>query len=106
MSSEKFPIEFKKCPICKGEDTVARLSCEDEPSIPKGAFASLEKVAVPIQDMNKLTTLMVKTLIVHYDICVHCGTRYCTKAEIINMPVTIQHRSGSAFKVLGGDGGK
>ena len=96
-----FPIEFVKCPSCGCKDTVCRLACADEPSIPKGTFASLEKLAVPIQDLNKITTPTVKSILVHYDVCAKCGTRYCTRAEIFSVPVTIQHRSGSTLKGFG-----
>ena len=96
-----FPIECKKCPQCGCEDTVCRLACADEPSIPKGTFVSLEKLFTPIQDMNKITTPMIKGILTHYDICIKCGTRYCTRAEITSVPITIQHRSGAAIKGFG-----
>ncbi len=96
-----FPIEFTVCPICHSKDTVCRLACADELSIPKGTFVSLEKVPTPIQDLNKITTPTVRGILSHYDVCAKCGTRYCTKAEIITMPVMIQHRSGSQIKGLG-----
>jgi len=96
-----FPIEFPRCPVCHCADTVCRLACTDEPSIPKGTFVSLDKVFTPIQDLNKITTPTVKGLLTHFDICARCGTRYCTKAEITSVPVTIQYRSGSPIKGLG-----
>ena len=96
-----FPMEFEKCPVCHSKDTVCRLACADDSSIPKGAFVSLEKVFTPIQDLNKITTPTVKGIVTHFDICAKCGTRYCTKAEIGSVPVMIQHRSGSTIKGLG-----
>ena len=96
-----FPIEFNKCPNCSCTETVTRLACADEPSIPKGTFVSLEKLFTPIQDINKILAPMIKGILSHFDICSKCGTRYCTKAEIITAPVTIQHRSGSVIKGLG-----
>lgn len=97
----EFPIEIAKCPNCGCKDTVARLACADEPSIPKGTFASLEKVVAPIQDPNKLTTPTIKAILGHFDVCVKCGTRYCTKAEITSLPVTIQKQSGQPFRGFG-----
>ncbi len=85
----EFPIIFPKCPACGCPDTVARLACADDPSVDPTAFASLEKLLVPIQDLSKLTTPTVKAFVVHYDVCAQCGTRYCTKAEIIFMPVRL-----------------
>jgi len=96
-----FPIEFDKCPACHHKHTVCRLACADEPSIPKGTFVSLDKVFTPIQDLNRITTPTVKGILTHFDICARCGTRFCTKAEIVSAPVTIEHRSGSAIKGLG-----
>lgn len=96
-----FPIEFEKCPVCHSKDTICRLACTDEPSIPKSTFVSLDKVFTPIQDMNKITTPTIKGILIHFDICAKCGTRYCTRAEITSPPVTIQHRSGSTIKGLG-----
>ena len=97
----EFPIEFEQCPQCGCKDTVCRLACADEPSIPKGTFVSLEKLFTPIQDINKIMAPMIKGILSYFDICAKCGTRYCTRAEITTAPVTIQHRSGSAIKGLG-----
>ena len=97
----EFPKEFPRCPACHYGDTVCRLACADDPSIPKGTFVSLDKVFTPIQDLNRITTPTVKGILLHFDICARCGTRFCTKAEIISAPVTIEHRSGSAIKGLG-----
>ena len=97
----EFPIEFPKCPSCGCKDTICRLACADEPSIPKGTFVSLEKLATPIQDLNRITTPTVKAIISHFDICAKCGLRYCTKAETTSLPVNIQHRSGQAIKGFG-----
>jgi uncharacterized protein YoaH (UPF0181 family) len=92
------PIEFLECPICHSQGTVARIACADEPSLPKGIFVSLEKVFTPIQDINKIATPVVKGILVHYDVCVECGTRYCTKAEIISAPVTAGPQPGMTIK--------
>jgi len=96
-----FPIEFPKCPSCGSKDTICRQACADEPSIPKGTFVSLEKLVTPIQDPIKLTTPTVKAILSHFDICAKCGTRYCTKAEITNLPVNIQHRPGNTTRGFG-----
>lgn len=96
-----FPMEFLRCPICRCADTICRHACADEPSIPKGTFVSLDKVFTPIQDLNRITTPTVKGILTHFDICARCGNRYCTKAEIVSAPVTIEHRSGSTIKGLG-----
>lgn len=96
-----FPIEFTECPVCHCKDTVCRLVSADEPSIPKGAFVSFEKVFTAIQDLNKITTPTIRGVLNHYDICAKCGTRYCTKSEIITMPVQVQYRSGEKIRGIG-----
>jgi len=95
------PKEFKECPICYCKDTVCRQACKDEPSIPSGTFVSLEKVVTPIQDPNKISLPQVKTILTQYDVCAKCGTRYCVRAELISVPVTVQHRSGNTFRGFG-----
>lgn len=86
----EFPIEFKKCPQCGCEDTICRLACADEPSVPKGTFTSLEKTFCPIQDPTKIMAPTLKGILVHYDICSNCGLRFCVRAEITSLPVNIQ----------------
>lgn len=92
--------KFSKCPICGCKDTVCRLACADDASIPEGAFISLEKMFTPIQDMTKLISPTIKGILCHYDVCAKCGHRYCTQAEITSMPVEIRHQSGSVIKTL------
>lgn len=96
-----FPIEFKECPTCGCQETVARLACAGVPFIPEGVFVSLQKAFVPIQDVQKITTPMAKGVVSHYDVCARCGTSYCTRAEIISAPVTVQHRSGATTRGFG-----
>jgi len=90
----EFPIEFNECPICHCQETVCREACADEPSVPNDVFVSLEKVFTPIQQPGQLLGLLVKGIMTHFDICAKCGTRYCTKAEIVSMPLTVQQASG------------
>lgn len=81
-----FPIEFEACPWCGSKDTVCKLACADEPSIPKDAFVSLEKKITPIQDFMKISTPTTKVLVRHYDTCAICGLDRCTKVEKTTMP--------------------
>jgi len=81
-----FPIGFVKCPQCGCKDTVCRLACSDDPSIPKGTFLSLEKKITPIQDFMKISTPTTKVLLRHYDTCAKCGFDYCTRVEKTTMP--------------------
>lgn len=85
-----FLKEFSKCPICYSKETVCRLACADEPSIQKDVFVSLDKVFTPIQDISKVVSPLVRGILVHYDVCANCGTRYCTRAEVVSAPVSVQ----------------
>lgn len=97
----EFPITIVICPSCGSKDTIGRLACKDEPSIPAGTFVSLEKMVTPIQDPTKISLPQVKAILTQYDVCAKCGTRYCVKAEIVQVPVNVQHRSGQAFPHFG-----
>lgn len=92
------PIEFAKCPQCGCKDTVCRIGCADEPSIPKGTFVSLEKIVTPIQQPTSIIGPFIKAIVCHYDVCAKCGLRYCTKAEITSVPIEITHRSGQVIR--------
>lgn len=83
------PFEFE-CPVCHSKETIAKVACADEPSIPQGTFVALEHMATPIQHPSSLLGPFIKAIICHYDICANCGTRYCTKAEKGQIPVTVQ----------------
>lgn len=83
-----FPKMFDKCPICGCTDTVCRKACEGEPSIAAGTFVSLKKSITPIADQSHLTTLALKGILIHTDVCWDCGFEYCTKAEKVTVPAT------------------
>ena len=86
--------EFDKCPICKCKETVSHLACADEVTNTGGVFLSLEKVFVPIQQPGKILGSTMRGLLIHYDCCAKCGTRYCTRAEVVEAPVTLQTKPG------------
>lgn len=86
-----FLIEFPVCPSCGSKDTVCRLACADERFISKEAFVSLEKVFTPIQDASRVTTPLVRGILCHFDVCATCGLRYCTRAEIMSVPVQVSY---------------
>jgi hypothetical protein len=97
----ELPIVFDKCPVCGEHDTVCQIACKDEPSVPKGSHVSIDKLVTPIQDPNAITLPTCKCIITHWDVCASCGTRYCTKAEVKSLPVTTQHRGGTAIRQIG-----
>ena len=96
LEETSFPIVFERCPVCKNPDTVARLAFKER-IVDKGKgqeqFASAEKVAVPLTD-PRTVALSVDVLVFHYDVCVGCGTRYCTKAEITTGNIKFEPQLG------------
>ena len=81
-----FPTEFPKCHSCGSSDTVCKQGCENEPSIPKGTFVSLEKRLTPIQDFSKVSLPATKVLMRHYDTCAKCVIDRCTRVGKTTMP--------------------
>ena len=88
------PLTFPKCPVCGHDQTVTQIACADEPSITPGTFVSLEKVVTPILQPSSMLAPMIKALVVSFDVCAKCGTRYCTRAEKTNVPVQVQVQQG------------
>jgi hypothetical protein len=74
--------EFKKCPDCGSEETVAF-------TLTKGKFNALEKIIVATEQPI-LAVASVKAICVDFDVCWNCGRRRCTKAEIISVPIQFQ----------------
>lgn len=96
MEETKFPIDFL-CPICKSKETVAQAACKkekDEGRISPEAFVSLEKMTTPLIGDKPPVGLTVRGLLAHYDVCLNCGMRYCTRVEIITIPVTVTAPKG------------
>ena len=87
----RFPREFK-CK-CGATETVSQAACKkekDEGKIPPEVFTSLEKVACPLIGSRPPVGLTVPALMAHYDICMECGAKFCTRVEIIQMPISMK----------------
>lgn len=87
MTEPKLIAEFKLCPYCGGKDLVSALGLA---TVFKGKdmpFSSLRRDAIPLEQ-PQLAGITVPVLVVHYDVCAGCGMERCTKAEIIQAPVT------------------
>lgn len=69
MSNEVL-FKFTKCPICGGEEMVGQKVLGKDK---RGLEATIHPLANP--------TLVVPILVVYYDICATCGTRYCVRVE-------------------------
>lgn len=96
----KFPIEIKECPNCGCQDTMTRLAWLDEVQqdrvgeASKDLFTSAEKMAIPLIDPQRGVGISITGLILHYDVCAKCGTRYCTRAEKQTGPVQMKPPPG------------
>ena len=64
-------FKFTKCPICSGEETVGQKVL--------GKEGALEATVHPLA--NPALVAAVPILVVYYDICATCGTRYCVRVE-------------------------
>ncbi|MHB8084366.1 MAG: hypothetical protein ACYDHZ_00875 [Dehalococcoidia bacterium] len=88
-----FPVEIKKCPVCGSPDTMVNVAVEEAKKANKlphdFPFGSAEKVAAALID-QRFVGAMAPAVLMHFDVCYNCGTRYCTKAEIIQVPVQVQ----------------
>ncbi len=87
------PKNFEECPVCGNRETVSREGYKGE-SLPENGFTELEKVFSPTQDITKIIGPSIRGILVHYDVCLSCGTRYCTRAEISSLPVKFQQIPG------------
>lgn len=96
MEEKKAPesvITWDKCSLCGCPDTVARKFVTEEVRKKAGwgdAFVSLEKVVTPLFNPMSPPVIAANSILSHYDVCAKCGFRYCTKAEIVSVPVTYE----------------
>lgn len=99
----KFPVVFKECPKCGCEQKLVDTATDQliaEGSLPKGWGSSTPEYAsgivqrIPLLDPSHLPAIIgvkpsVKGLEIFMDICVKCGTLYCTHFNIIDIPFEI-----------------
>jgi hypothetical protein len=81
-------FEFKECPLCHCEETVMQRAAAKEPTLPTGAVVALQSVFTPLQDITKLTTLMVRGVVSHYDICAGCGLQRVVRVDETSFPTS------------------
>lgn len=95
MPEQKIIVDIKQCPWCHGEKTVSRTGVAQSRSSQKyvGVFTSLKKEVTPIEQ-PMLASITVEAICVHWDVCADCGAQYCTRAELIDVPVQAQGMPG------------
>lgn len=90
-----------KCNLWKG--TVSQLGCEDAKSRGKIALEAFTKLGVEVVPLEQpvMAGVPVQAIAVYYDICSLCGTRYCTRAELLQVPVQMpgQMPPGANFRM-------
>lgn len=85
MDESKIIMTIDSCPRCHSREKVVYKGFElAEVEIPTDAFPSVRKVFTPLQNPNEVTGTM-KGILTHYDVCIRCGTEYCTRAEYIKV---------------------
>lgn len=91
MLQEIIIAEFKKCRVCGCEETVAQKGAQGV--IPEGTFVALEHKITPLEQ-PMLAVVTVKAIRYSEDICVECGTKRCTRADLIQIPIQMLQQPG------------
>jgi hypothetical protein len=94
MAEGEYVKEFDKCPNCGCRETITRKAWDSE--IDAGRLAEkargypvgAENTMFALQDPLKPPAFQVGALLISYDICSDCGTKYCVRVEKKVMPVT------------------
>ncbi len=84
--------DFPECPDCGSTETVsneATKEAREKGKLPADAFSHLEVTLIPLEQ-PMMAGVTVPTILVHWDVCLGCGRRRCTRAEIIQAPVVAQ----------------
>jgi hypothetical protein len=84
--------EAKKCPSCGSPGTVSQLGCAEAKAkgvIKPDDFTFLENTSTPVT-LPQLAVVSVNVIIVFYDVCAVCGTRYSTRSQLMSVPVSAQ----------------
>lgn len=84
--------EFKSCPMCGGEETVARKALAGEPGIAEGQFISITQIVTLVNPPTQSLGLLAPALVSYFDICAYCGFYYCTRVERKNLPLQVEFR--------------
>lgn len=87
VTKTKLIKEFK-CPNCGRSETIVGLALKEV--IERGLCKedtpySMIKQIIPLIPPAS-APLLVPSIIIHQDVCAHCGTLYCTKAETMDSP--------------------
>lgn len=97
----RFPMEIKKCPSCGSSETVTGLAWQEEADkgkVDRDTPVAAEHLQVPLLDPSKSVGISSGILIIHIDYCANCGTRYCTRVEVVTGQVHVGSPPGGGMK--------
>lgn len=92
MSEPIVIMDNKVCPSCHQSGTVAQKVMQkfkDSGKIPRNVSLSLGRTITPLEEPI-LAGVTVETLVIYEDICINCGIKYYTRAELVQAPVVAQ----------------
>ncbi len=85
-------MQVDECPMCKGTDVLSKKAFEVV-GLPRRPNAISLEASQPIPMENPiLAGLTISVMTIHWDICTHCGTRYCVKAVVTKERVEVQQQ--------------
>ena len=95
--ASKILHQVTECPSCHSLETVARRALAELPKSNNpvevvDAHPAIERAIKPLEE-PRLSGVMVKVLVVSYDVCANCGTRYSTRSEIVTSMVQAAPRT-------------
>jgi hypothetical protein len=93
-------MDNKVCPICHKPGTVAQRAFKrqkESGKLPSDVFVGINMTIKPLE-MPLLAGITVETIVIYEDICISCGTKYFTRAQLIQSPVTAENLPGNMPK--------
>lgn len=84
-------IKTFKCPNCGSIETVSQLAIKESKLVEKGLLkadvpSALRRNIIPLVEASRVA-LTVPAVATHFDVCADCGTEYCTRAEVAELPI-------------------
>lgn len=102
----RFPMVIDKCPQCGSPETMCKVAWAEEAAegrVNADTKVAAEMVQFPLIDPKRALSITTNILVIATDYCANCGTRYCTRAEIIKGQVTMKKQGpppGGGFSPL------
>lgn len=107
MAEPKIIAEFPRCPVCDCEETISQIGTaelREKGKLTQDGFTLLEQSIIPLEQ-PALAAVTVSCIQTFYDVCAKCGTRRCTRAQVIQAPVQVQQQPNQMMRHRGDGGG-